>query len=85
MQNAETVLVIFLSTALAFFLFLSIFLVINLMRLVKKLNELADAAGEVVHNMESASQLLKKAAGPMAAGKFLVNIADMVMKKRKEK
>lgn len=85
MDNAETILVIFLSTFLAFFLFLAVLLTINLLRLVKKLNQIADTAGEIVDNVESASETLKKAAGPLATGKFLLNIADLVMKTRKGK
>lgn len=85
MENAETILVIFLSSFLALFLLLGVVLIVNLIRLVRKINEVAEAAGEIVQNVESASELFKKAAGPMAAGKFLVNIADMVMKHRKDK
>ncbi len=82
MENAETILVIILSITLAIFLVVSIVLGIWLTRLVKTLNQVALKAQEIVDNVETASEVLKKAAGPLAVGKFLINIADLIKKRK---
>ena len=83
MENAETYLVIILSVTLTIFLIVGIVLLSLLIKLTKKLREIADTAQTVVENVESASETLKKSAGPLAAGKFLINIADAVFNKRR--
>lgn len=85
MESAESILVIILASFLALFLLIGIILLVNLVRLVKKLNEIAEAAGDLVHNVESAAELFKKTSGQIATGKFLVNVFDKIMKKRKDK
>ena len=85
MENAETYLVIILSVTLTIFLIVGIFLLSFLIKLTKKLREIADTAQIVVDNVESASETLKKAAGPMAAGKFLVNIAEAFFNRKKRR
>jgi uncharacterized protein YoxC len=83
MENAETILVIILSTTLAIFLVLGIILISALIKLTSKMREIANTAQQVADNVESASEVLKNTAGPLAAGKILVNIADAVFKKRR--
>ncbi len=82
MENAETILIIILSVTLTIFLIVGIVLGVWLARLVKNLNSVALKAQEIVDNVESASEVLKKAAGPLAAGKFLINIADLIKKRK---
>jgi pilus assembly protein TadC len=82
MQDAETILVIILSVTLTIFLIVGIVLVVSLVRLTKTLNSVAEKAQEVVSNVESASEVLKKAAGPVAVGKFIMNISDLFKKKK---
>ena len=83
MENAESILVIILSITLAIFLILSIILVSALIKLTKKVQEIAVKAGEVVDNVETATEVLKKAAGPLAIGKVLMNIVNLMSSKRK--
>lgn len=85
MESAETILVIILSSFLALFLLLGIILIVNIMRLVKKMNEIAEKASEIVDNVENVAEMFKKASGPMALGRYFVNIANTVIKHKKGK
>lgn len=85
MNTSERVLVVILSGFLAIFLLLSIMLLIKLLQITKQLKEIADKAREVADNVESASEMFRKTAGPLALGRFFVNIADNVMKHKRGK
>ncbi len=80
MDNAESILVVILAGFLALFLLLAIVLVVKILKLMETMKEIADRAKEVAGNVEAASEMLKKTAGPLALGKFFVNMADSVRK-----
>lgn len=85
MDGAAEVLVIILAIVLTIFLIVGIIFAVLLIKLTKTLHRLADRAEHVVGNVESAASAIKNAAGPLAVGKFLVNIADSVINKKKGK
>ena len=92
MNTAEQILVIILSAFLALFLLLGIILFANLMKLTKKMQEVADTAHEIVSKahditskVDSVSDMFKKTAGPLALGKYFMNIAETVAKHKKGK
>lgn len=92
MNTAEQILVIILSSVLAIFLILAIVLVVSLMKLTKKMNAIADTAQEIVikahdiaDKVEDVSDMFKKTAGPIALGRYFINIAEMVTKHNKGK
>jgi len=85
MNTAEQILVIMLSAFLALFIGMSIALVASLLKLSKKMNEIADKAHEIVDKVENVSDMFKKTAGPLAFGKFFVNMAEAVAKHKREK
>ena len=85
MENAQTILVIVLASFLALFLLLGIVLTVKLIQVVNRLKEVAEKARDVADNVEAAAEMIKKTAGPLAVGRFLVNIADVVMKRKKGK
>lgn len=85
MDTAEKILVIFLSSFLTIFLLLAIILLASLIKLAKKMHAVADKAHEVVDKVENVSEMFKKSAGPLALGKFFVNIAETVAKHKKGK
>jgi len=85
MTTTEQALLIILSGALAVFLVLGIITLVNVIKWVKTLRAISDKVLEVADNVESASETLKKAAGPMAFGKMFMNMADTVMKHKKGK
>jgi hypothetical protein len=83
MEQSTEILIIILSVTLTVFLIVAIVFIIALIKLIGYLRLIAGKAEHVVDNVETASALFKNAAGPMAAGKFLSNIIDLVSKKRK--
>lgn len=85
MENAYGILVIILSSFLALFLLLAITLTVMLIRLTKTIGRVVEKAEGAVGNVEAAAAVFKNAAGPLAAGKFLVNIADLFVNKKKGK
>ena len=92
MNTAEQILVIILASALSLFLILSIIVAVSLIRLTKKMNAIADAAQEVItkahdiaDKVEDVSDIFKKTAGPLALGKYFMNIVETVSKHKKGK
>ncbi len=83
MSTAESILVIILSSFLALFLLLGIILTAKLIQLVSRMQEIADKAREVADNVESATEILKKSAGPLAVGRLFVNMAETVFKHKR--
>ena len=81
MNNAETILVIFLSTALAVFLTLAIIAVVHLIRLIKVLQVIAVKAEGFVESAESAADMVKSAVGQLSVMKFVGSIVDLVRHK----
>lgn len=85
MNLTEQILLIILSSFLALFLLLGIILLAKLISLAKKMQVVAEKAHDVVDKVDDVSNMFKKTAGPMAVGKFFVNIAESVAKHKKEK
>jgi hypothetical protein len=85
MNTAEQILIVTLAAFLALFLLLAIVLISKLIALANKLNSIADTAREVASNVESATEMLKRTAGPVAVGRFFMNVADTVMKHKGRK
>jgi cell shape-determining protein MreC len=85
MDTAQSILVIILSSFLAIFLILSIVLAAALIKLVKKMQTVADKAHDIVDNVESAADMFRKTAGPLALGRFFVNVYETVSKHKKKK
>ncbi|MBA2279323.1 hypothetical protein H0V99_02705 [Candidatus Saccharibacteria bacterium] len=82
MENAATILVIILSIVLSIFLIFGTILVIKLIQLMRVVRQIAEKAHGVTGNVEAATAMLKKAAGPLAVGKLLTSIANVILKKR---
>lgn len=85
MDGATEVLIIILSVTLTVFLLLGITLAVILIKLSKALQRIATKAEDVIDNVESAAASFSGVAGKLATGKFLANIVELVMKKRKGK
>lgn len=84
MENATEILIIILSVVLTLFLIVSIVLAVILIKLARSIRQIAEKADGVVGNVEAASAALKNVAGPLATGKFVMNIVDMVLKKKRK-
>lgn len=86
MESAAEILVIILSAFLAIFLVLGIALIIALLKLTQTIKRIAETAEHAMGNVEAATAVFKNAAGPLAAGKFVMNIVNAVLSgKRKGK
>lgn len=85
MENAETILVIFLSTFLAIFLVLAIIAVVKAIQMIRRLNRIIDTAEVIADKAEHAATLISKAAAPAMISKLLSNLADIVSTKKARK
>jgi hypothetical protein len=85
MNMAVKILVVFLSTFLALFLLLAIIVAIKTIQLLNRLKLLAAKADHIVQNVETASEVFKNTAGPLAFTKLFANIAGVVGKYKRGK
>lgn len=85
MENAAEILVIILSVFLALFLLVHIILAVLFIKLVQTLKHLAEQADIAVDNVREATGKLKGVAGPLVAGKFLVNLVEMINNRKGKK
>ena len=85
MENAYEILVIILSSFLALFLLLAIILTVMFIRISKAVSRIVDKAEGAVNNVEMAASMFKNAAGPLAAGKIIMNIMDLFAGNKKGK
>lgn len=84
MEQAAEILVIILSVVLSIFLIVGIVFVIALIKLTKTIKHIVDKADQVIDNVESAAETFKNVAGPLASGKVIMNIIDLVSRKGKK-
>lgn len=85
MNLTEQILLVILASFLALFLLLGIILLAKLIGLANKMQAVAEKAHDIADKVDDVSNMFKKTAGPMAVGKFFVNIAETVAKHKKEK
>jgi len=83
MNTAEQILVIILASALAVFLVLAIVIAVQILRLMKTLNNVALKAQEVVDSAEKTAELVKSAVGQLSVMRFVQNVVSMVQKATK--
>jgi Na+-transporting methylmalonyl-CoA/oxaloacetate decarboxylase gamma subunit len=74
MQNAESILVIIVSSFLTLFLITLIVLMVFVIKLIKQLKRIAEKAEHAVETVEHAGELFKNTSGPLALIKFVRNI-----------
>ena len=77
MENAQEILVVFLSTALAIFLLLSIILLIICIRIANHVKHISEKAEEITDRAGNIADFLSKAATPLAVGKIISNVTDI--------
>jgi uncharacterized metal-binding protein len=82
LSTTQQILVIFLSTALAIFLVLSIIIAAMVIRLLKTLRLIAGKAEKLVESAEAVGHVFKTAAGPLGIFRFLHGVMDMVRAKQ---
>lgn len=74
------VLVIIVSATLTLFLIIAIVLLVMAIKLVSSIKRITDKAEHVVDQAEVVGAMLGKAAGPVAIGRLVTNLADTVFK-----
>lgn len=84
MNTAEQILVVVLAAALAVFLILAIVIAVQIIRLMKVLNNVALKAQEVVDSAEKTAELVKSAVGQLSVMRFVQNVVNMVQKHAKK-
>ena len=83
MQNAESILVIIVSTVLALFLLTAIIVLVLIAKLVQAIRQLVARAEDLVETAGEAAEMLRDASGPLALFKLVRNIMKAVDKARK--
>ena len=82
MHNAESILVIILSSVLTVFLVVAIILFIMVIKLAQQLKKIADKAEKAVESVEHAGEIFQNTAGPLGALKFMRNVYKQFNKKK---
>ncbi|MBA3758755.1 hypothetical protein H0X10_03935 [Candidatus Saccharibacteria bacterium] len=85
MGNAETILVIILASFLAILLLVAIIATVKIIQVLNHLKHISEKAEAIADKAESVGDFFSRAAGPMAIGNMLVNISEIVFKKKFKK
>ena len=83
MQNAESILVIIVSTTLALFLIAAIAVLVMVAKLIQSVRRIVDQAEKVVETAGEAAEMMRNASGPLALFKVVRNMVKAVDKTRK--
>lgn len=81
MENAETILVIILSSFLALFLLLAIILLIKCLKIANQVKRIADKAETIVDKADSAADFIAKAATHLSVSKLVTQFASNLLGK----
>ena len=84
MDNAETILIIILSTTLTVFLILGIIAMVKVNAILGHLKVISEKAEALATTAENVGEFFKYTAGPAAIGKLVSNISDAVFKHNKK-
>jgi hypothetical protein len=83
MEQAQTILVIIVSSLLSLALLLGIIVLVMAIRLAKTVRRVVEKAEQVIQSAEAATEVLKNAGGPLAMLKIIRNIMKLADKFRK--
>jgi hypothetical protein len=83
MHEAESVLVIIVSSVLTLFLVVSIIVLILIAKLISSIKHIVERAEAVVETAGEAAEMMRNASGPLALFKVVSNIIKSVEKMRK--
>ncbi len=76
-MDSYDILVIILSVALAVLITLAIVFMVFMIKIVRGVNHLTERAQNIIENVETASKVFEKSAGPVAVSRIVANIIDM--------
>lgn len=83
MHEAESILVIIVSSVLTLFLITSVIVLVMVAKLVGAIRRVVEHAESVVETASEAAEMMRNASGPLALFKVLSNIIKTVEKSRK--
>ena len=84
-MDSYDILVVMLSVTLAVFLLLGIIFMIYLIKIARRVHEIAEKARSAADTMESAAKFFEKTAGPAAFTRVIANIVESFHKRQKGK
>lgn len=84
MGDAERILVVILSSALAVFLLLATIATVKIIQVLNHLKNISEKAEKLANTAETVSEFFKYTAGPAALGKLVSNISEAVFKHHKK-
>ena len=76
MENAQTILVVFLSIALGLTLLLSIVLLAILIKIANHIKRISEKAEQITDKAENIADFFSKAATPLAVGKIISSLTE---------
>lgn len=85
MGNAEEVLVVILSGALSIFLLLGIVVLVKVIQILNALSRITAKAEKITDKAESLAEIFRKSAGPLAIGRLLAHLAEVVFSHKSNK
>jgi len=83
MDTATHILVVILSVFLALFLLLGIIVAVQVIRVLRIVQDIAHKAETVLDSAESVGRIFKEAAGPLALFRVVRNMAHIVQGNKK--
>ena len=83
MHNAESILVIIVSSVLTIFLVASIVVLVLVAKLIASIKRIVEHAEQVVETAGEAAEMLKNASGPLALFKVVRNMMNSLDKMHK--
>lgn len=85
MENAESILVVILSSFLGLFLLLGCIATVKVIQILNHLKSISEKAEKIADTAEHVGEFFKYSAGPAAIAKLLSNIAEHVFGKNAKK
>lgn len=85
MENAQEILVVILSTALAIFLALGIALLIICIKIAQRVKRITENAEAISDKAENLAEFLQSAASPMVIGRIISSVSDIFFKRDKRR
>lgn len=85
MENAQTILVIFLSTALGLFLTLGIILFVICIKIANRIKRISEKAEAISDKAENIAEFLTRSAAPLAGAKIIALVTELFRGKKSKR
>jgi hypothetical protein len=85
MNNAQDILVVFLSSFLGLFLLLGVIASAKIIQILNHIKSITEKAEKIADTAEHVGEFFKYSAGPAAIAKLIVSISEQVFSKEKKR